>query len=367
MPEVKCPKCDAAITYNEADAGKAVKCASCGAEVLAVDATEKLLSLKCAGCGGAVEIQPGMTEVVCPYCGASYLLPPAYAAAPAKADVTEYITPFKIFQNNMLEHLNQWLDKGVFTAGDADTAAAVTKVTAKYVPLYICGCDTTSTWTGKNSTTEYRTVTKTRTDAQGARSTYHEKEPYKEWHSASGTHAGHYRVALSASSSLPQEALEKIGGDPGNFTSDEGAEPYGRAAREDNFPVERPAFDAAEGQRRAKIKVEALERAACDGEVERLESCSTQLSNLAARLSYHPFWWLTYTYKAKPYNCLMDGATGAVTGKKPVSKTKVVIAVVITIVVVVLIILAIICISGGYFTTTSSLLKQILDGARALV
>ncbi|MEE8639172.1 MAG: hypothetical protein V3T41_02055, partial [bacterium] len=111
----------------------------------------------------------------------------------------------------------------------------------------------------------------------------------------------------------------------------------------------------------------ALERKACDGEVERLESCSTQLSNLTARLSYHPFWWLTYTYKAKPYNCVMDGVTGAVTGKKPVSKTKVIIAVVVAIIVIVLIVIVIACLGGGYFATTSSLLNQVLEGARALV
>jgi hypothetical protein len=112
---------------------------------------------------------------------------------------------------------------------------------------------------------------------------------------------------------------------------------------------------------------DALERAACDGEVERLESCSTQISNLAARLSYHPFWWLTYTYKAKPYNCLMDGATGAVTGKKPVSEAKVIIAVVVAIIVItLLIVLGITCWGGGSAASASALLNQVLDGARAL-
>ena len=108
MPEVKCPKCDAAIAYTDADAGQAVKCASCGADVFALEAAEKLISLKCAGCGGAIDLRPGMAEAVCQYCGASYLLPAAAAAA--KAEVPEYITPFKIFQSNMLEHLNKWLD-----------------------------------------------------------------------------------------------------------------------------------------------------------------------------------------------------------------------------------------------------------------
>jgi DNA-directed RNA polymerase subunit RPC12/RpoP len=366
MPELKCPKCNAAITYTEADAGKAVKCASCGAEVFAIEAAEKLISLKCTGCGGTINLQPGMAEAVCPYCGASYLLPSS-AAPTTKAEVPEFITTFKIFQHNMLEHLTKWLDKGVFTAGDADKAATVVKVTPKYVPLYVCNCDANSSWTGQNSTTKYRTVTKTRTDAQGARSTYQEQEPYKEWHSASGTHAGHYRVAVAASSSVPQDDLDALVGDPGNFTSDGGAQEYGRAVREDEFPVEPAAFDAAEGKRRAQIKVEALERAACAKEVEQLGSCSTQLSNLTARLSYHPFWWLTYSYKGKPYDCLMDGSSGAVTGKKPVSKTKIIIAVVIAIIVIVLIVIVIACLGGGYFATSSSLINHILDGVPALV
>jgi hypothetical protein len=323
--------------------------------------------MKCLGCGGAIEIQPGMAEAVCPYCGASYLLPRSYAPAEEKGGVPAYITPFKIHQGNMLEHLNKWLNQGVFTAGDADTAAAVTKVTAKYVPLYVCSCDAQSTWAGQNSTTHYRTVTRTRTDTQGARSTYQEQEPYKEWHGASGTHVGHYRLAIAASTSVTQEEIDNLAGDPGNFTSDQGAEPYGRAARGDDFPVEKAGFDAEEAKRRARMKVEALERAACGGEVERLDSCNTRLSDLTARLSYHPSWWVTYTYKAKPYSCLMDGASGAVTGKKPASKAKVVLAVVIVIVVIILIVVVFACLGGGYCASTSFLINQILEGARALV
>jgi DNA-directed RNA polymerase subunit RPC12/RpoP len=367
MAEVKCPKCGAPITYDEADEGKALECGACGAAVIAAKAAQKIISLKCPACGGAIEPRAGMAEAVCQYCGASYLLPAAAAPAAEKAEVPEYITPFKVFEGDMLEHLNKWLGTGVFTAGDADTAAAVTRVTAKYVPLYVCTCDANSAWAGRYSTTEYRTVTKTRTDARGARSSYEEQEPHKEWHSTSGTHAGHYRLAVAASASLRQEDLDKLAGDPGNFANDLGAEPYGRAVREDDFPLERAAFDAEEAKRRARMKVEALERAACEGEVERLESCSTQLSSLAARLSYHPFWWLTYTYKAKPYNCIMDGATGAVTGKKPVSKAKVIIAVVVAIIIVAAIVVAVLC-SGGYLSGASaSLIRAVVDGARALV
>jgi primosomal protein N' len=31
MAEVKCPKCDAPITYTDADEGKALECDGCGA------------------------------------------------------------------------------------------------------------------------------------------------------------------------------------------------------------------------------------------------------------------------------------------------------------------------------------------------
>jgi DNA-directed RNA polymerase subunit RPC12/RpoP len=365
MAELKCPKCDAAITYGDADIGKAIKCPNCSAEVFALKAAQELTSLKCASCGGAMEFTPGMANIACPFCGASYLLP-AYAAAAEKPDVPEFLAPFKIFQNNMLEYLNKWLNEGMFTAGDADTAAAVTRVTAKYVPLYVCNCDAQSNWSGQYSTTRYRTVTRTRRDAQGAARTYQEQEPYKEWHATSGSHNGHYRIAVVASAGVAQEDLDKLTGDPANFTADEGAEPFARVVREDEFPVDKPGIDAAEAKRRVKIKVEALERAACEKEVERLNNCSSALSNVTARVSYHPLWWVDYTYKGKAYNCLMDGRTGAVTGKKPISKTKVILAIVIIAIILIVIILAAVCIGGGYFATTSSLLRGVLDGALAL-
>lgn len=366
MPEVKCPKCDTPITYTEAEEGKAVKCSSCGADVLALAAAEKLISLKCAGCGGAIDLRPGMAEAVCDYCGARYLLPPTVAAGP-KPDVPEYLAPIKIFQHNMLEHLNKWLNEGVFTASDADTAAAVTKIDAKYIPVYICACEASSTWNGQYSTTHHRTVTRTRTNAQGRRESYQAQEPYKEWHPTSGTHVGHYRIAVVGSGSVTQADFDQLAGDPGNFTNDEGALPLSQAAREDDYPLERPAFDAAESQRRAKMRVEQLERAACESEVERLSTCSTVLSGVTARLSYHPVWWVTYSYKAKPYNCLMDGVTGTVTGKKPISKAKVIIAIVLVLIVVIIIVILACVFGGGYLATSSSLLNQILEGARVLV
>jgi DNA-directed RNA polymerase subunit RPC12/RpoP/ABC-type cobalt transport system substrate-binding protein len=366
MPELNCPKCDAPIAYEEADGGKAIKCTNCGADVLAIEAAEKLISLKCAGCGGAIDLRPGMTEAVCQYCGASYLLPPSVAPA-TKADVPEYLVPFKIFQSNMLEHLNEWLDSGVFTASDADKAATVVKVTAKYVPYYICNCEANSSWSGQNSTTHYRTVTKTRVDSQGRRQSYQAQEPYKQWHHASGSHAGHYRVAIVASPAISQEDADSLIGDVGNFTGDEGALPFGQSAREDNYPVEQATFDSQEARRRAKMKIEVLERSACESQVERLDSCSTSLSDLTARLSYHPIWWVTYNYKAKPYNCIMDGSTGAVTGKKPISKTKVVIAIVLAVIVLIIIIIIICVVGGGYFATSSSLINNVLEGAKVLV
>jgi len=372
MPEIKCPQCNAAIPYADADEGKAVKCPSCNAAVLAIRAADKLLGLKCTECGGVMNTSPGSSQLVCPFCNATFLLPPTYAApAPAAAgpaaQVPQYIAPLAVTKDKILPHLVAWLNKGAFTAGDADTAAVVTALTAKYVPLYVFTCDATSSWVGQYSTTQYRSVTRTRQTASGRSETYTDQEPYKEWHQTSGVHAGHYRVAVAGAASVPDADLDKLAGDAASFKNDEGAVPYGTGARGDDLPLETPAFDAAEGWRRAQVKVDALERAACGKEVERLTSCTTQIPSHDGRLSYQPLWWINYSYKGKPFNCLMDGRTGAATGKKPKSKTKIILAIVAAVILVLLIILLIVCIGGGYLASNAtSLLRLTAEGARAL-
>lgn len=352
MPVIKCPQCGQEVTY--AQEGKAVKCEGCGSSLIPTGAADRLVGLKCEACGGALNVTAGTTQAQCPFCNAVYLLPPAYAAGVAPpTTLPRFLTPCAVFQNNMLDHLNRWLNQGVFTAADADTAAAVTAVEAKYAPLYVVTADASSYWSGQNGTTQYRTVTRTRQTAQGRAESYTEQEPYKEWHPASGQHTGHYRVAVSAYPSLPQPDLDKLAGDAGNFRADEGSQPYTGVPPGDNITVVEPAFDDAEGRRRGQIKIEELERAACSALVERLESCSTQLTNVATRLTYHPFWWITYAYKGKRFNCVMDGRTGACAGKKPVSKKKVVFVIILGLLIVTALILALVCFGGNYCLSSS--------------
>jgi LSD1 subclass zinc finger protein len=355
MAELKCPKCNGPIPYNAADESKAVACPACGVSVFAVEAAEKLLSLKCTACGGALDLQPGAAQITCPFCNASYLLPigAAPAAAPAAAGVPHFVAPFKVAREGVLEPLRRWLNQGAFTASDADTAAVVTAVTPKYVPLYVFTCNAMSNWTGQYGTQHSRPVQRTRVNAQGRTEYYSTTETYTEWHPTSGTHSGHYRVAVSASAALAQSDLNQLAGDAGNFVADEGATPHTGTLDQ---PADAPAFDAAEGRRRALIQVEALERKACEGQVERLGSCATQASDWDGRLNYHPFWWVTYQYKGKAYACVMDGRTGAAAGRKPKSKTKIILAVIIAAVLLAILIVVILtCVAGGYFTNAAAL------------
>lgn len=365
MAQVNCPKCSQPITYAEGDVGKAVKCPACGVEVFAVEAGRELVSLKCAACGGALDYRPGMAQVICPFCNASYLLPPL--AQPKTAEpvggLPEFLTPFGLQRHQLMTPLQAWLNKGTFTARDADTAATVTSVNGKYVPLYVFACDATSNWAGQYSTSHTRMVS--RPDGRGG--THMVSEEYKQWHPTSGVHSGHYRVAVAMTNALPQADLDKMYEDGGNFNADQGAVPYASAAR-DEFTIENRALAPDAARQTAYRKVEALEHNACGREVERLSSCSTHITNPDARVDYHPFWWITYQYKGKSFNCVMDGKTGAATGKKPVGKGKVIVAIILGLLVVILIIIAIVCLAGGTCVSemTSSLGARVAELARAL-
>ena len=66
---------------------------------------------------------------------------------------------------------------------------------------------------------------------------------------------------------------------------------------------------------------------------------STSYSNQTYKHILLPLWLCTYAYKNKTYHFLVNGQTGKIHGKKPVSAWKVVLAVLAAILVIILIVM----------------------------
>lgn len=363
---VTCPNCSTAVPYTKDDVGKSVKCSKCGTDIMVVGVPEQptdLMELTCSSCGGAMKMVPGVAKLTCQFCGSTFFMPSVLKAEEEREgglECPKFLAPFALDEKGVLEKLVAWLEGGMFTPGDADKVSKLAKLDGFYAPTYVFECDATSSWTGEYSTTHTRPVTRTRYNAASKRhETYTDHEQYKEWHHTSGTHKGHYRTPVTGDdTALSQTDLDGIAGDRARYANDEGAGPLA-TADPGRYEVKQPTITPEDAWARGRSRVEELEHDACSGEVERLQSCNTEVSGMKARLVFQPIWNLIYLYKNKKFNAVMDGRTGGVSGKRPVSKTKIVIAVILAVIVVIIIIVCIICLAGGYLTTQANALAQL--------
>ncbi|MCP4231752.1 MAG: hypothetical protein GY771_16610 [bacterium] len=372
MSRLTCPNCGSAVEYSESAVSRSVKCDKCSTEILVADTSGKeMIALKCPSCGGEVKFVPGTNKVDCQFCGSDFMVPPDLVLS-REGDMggANYIASFTIDRRGVLTKTLEWLEKGFFVPEDADKLATIVKLDGRYVPVYIFECDAQSDWQGEYSVTKYRNVTRTRYNPATKRNeSYQDSEGYKEWYHESGTHTGHYRFPISgAPSKFAQELAEKLADNVESYENDRGSVDANTFDAEGTL-ITAPAVSVEEAWRNGMGIVDEFERSACQKETERLNSCSTQVSNMTSRLYFQPVWDFTYKYKGKEYQATMDGRVGTVTGGRPVSRWKVIILV--TIIVVVLIILALIlcgvCGGGSICAGMGGYASALLDNATGYI
>ncbi len=350
MSRLKCPSCGTDVDYDDNVIGRSVKCANCSTDILLADTSGgEMMALKCPSCGGDVKFVPGTNKVDCEFCGSKFMVPPDLVLS-REGDMggANYIGAFTIDRQGVLTKTLEWLEKGFFVPEDADKLATIVKLDGRYVPVYIFECDAQSEWQGEYSVTKYRNVTRTRYNPSTKRNeTYQDSEQYKEWYHKSGTHSDHYRFPVSgAPGKFSQENTEKLAATLHNYENDQGSVDANTFDSE-GVPIVAPGFSVEEAWRTGMSMVDKFEREACQKEVERLNSVSTQISGMTSRLYFQPVWDFTYKYKGKEYKAVMDGRVGTVTGGRPVSRWKIAILVIIIVIVLIIIALILCGVCGG--------------------
>jgi hypothetical protein len=80
-------------------------------------------------------------------------------------------------------------------------------------------------------------------------------------------------------------------------------------------------FGQARNQMESAVKAEARRR--IGGDEQRVHSCQTQFSAVAFKHLLLPVWLLAYRYNGKPYQVMVNAATGEVQGERPWSWIKI--------------------------------------------
>jgi len=268
-------------------------------------------TVKCNNCGAEVSFDLKTQVLRCEFCGSTYLAEvPQTAAKPWQAE--EVIIPLSLTEGDANTKFNEWVKKGLFKPGDLTMMLQRAPLQGIYIPTWNYSFEANTNWAGDKRYT--RTISQTNSD--GSRST----RTIEEWEPRSGSRHEFYNLFIAASGGLTNQEVDALAPFPLEDAVPYAAEYF--AGKQAEVPQKSPEQAWGEAQ---NIAQEAEERAV-RMQVDRITHCSTSFYNEAHRMVYVPIWISGYHYKSKYYRVLINGRTGEVKGKKPVSVLKVLIA-----------------------------------------
>lgn len=259
----------------------------------------------CNNCGAVVITTEDTTATKCSFCGAPVVLGDRLSGK--KAPV--WIIPFKIGKEQAKEAFRKWCGNGKLTPRDFMTADRIKNITGMYVPFWLYDLE----GTGEADCM----ATRVRTYSQGE---YIYTET-KHYHVYRRLHMTYCKVPVDASEKMNDEMMDKL--EP--F-------PYHELTRF-NMPylagylAEQYNYDDRELLPRVK---ERVKRYADEYLASTITGYSTvvynrkdiQLNPVNARYTLLPVWMVCYDYHDSEHVFAMNGQTGKIVGKPPLSKQK---------------------------------------------
>lgn len=297
--------------------------------------TEKK-SVKCENCHAISVFDPQKVAQRCDFCGSPALIPYEQVRAPIRP---ESLLAFKISQENVRESVRQWYGKIWIAPNKLKNRAVTDTVHGIYIPYWTFDAQAAADWTAEAG--YYYYVTETYRDSQGRSQTRQVQKT--RWEHAAGSLEHFFDdLLVPASRGVHPELIRKI--EP--FPTDELVE-YTPAFLT-GWVVEQYQIDLVEGSQLARDNMNARLRQLCSqqvpGDTQRNLQVSAMFSGETFKHVLLPIWLLTYQYGRKTYQVVVNGYTGKIAGKYPISWVKVTL-----IVIAVLIAIAIAMYFGGAF------------------
>jgi len=275
--------------------------------------------IKCNGCGAETLLDTEKTAEFCAFCGSSHIVKNENQDTIAP----ETVIPFKIDKNRAVDMFKEWIKKRFFAPSALKKSHTLNKISGVYIPYWTYDSDTYSQYTGERGTyyyvTEYRTVT----DAEGRQKQVAEQVRKTRWEWTSGNYSEYFDdVLVTASTNLDHGIIKRIEPfDLGELIS------Y-KPEYLSGFLAERYTVNLQEGWGKAseviKSKIYSGIVAQIGGDEVRGVNFTTDHRNVKFKHILLPLWISSYVFKSKVYNFLINGQTGKVGGRAPVSVVKVI-------------------------------------------
>lgn len=281
-------------------------------------------TVTCKSCGATTVYDALEVANECPYCGSNQVM----EASGVKTLAPGGVVPFKIDAKMAGQKFTQWLSRKWFCPNEAKRSAKPDSFTGIYLPFWTFDADTSSTYTG-----EY--------GYQKRRKKGDKEEVYYEWHKGSGQF-----------DQFIDDELVSACGDNHDQSIIESIKPF---KTEDNvsyrpeyiagFAAERYSLGLKDAWKKAKEEIKDRLKSIAEDKLRTRHNADTtrnvqiqsQFSNITYKYLLLPVFISSFTYNGKVYQFMVNGQSGKVGGKSPVSVWKVLIFILIILLIVALI------------------------------
>jgi hypothetical protein len=284
-------------------------------------------TVQCQSCKAVSVFDTGRAGQNCDFCGSPALLDYTEIKAPIRP---QGILPFKVDQGQVREEMRRWFKGRWFAPSNLGSRALVDRVHGIYVPYWTFDAQAVCPWTAEAG--HYYYTTERYRDNKG--NTRTRQVRHVRWEPASGV-VRHFfdDEPVPGTRGLRQDLLKKI--EP--FATGE-VSPYDTAYLS-GFVVEHyqvVLLDAA--ARSQETMVEKLRQMAAGqvpGDTHRNLRVNPEFSGRTFKHVLVPVWVLSFNYRTKIYQVLVNGYSGLIAGDYPLSWWKVFFLTVVVMIVVI--------------------------------
>ncbi len=328
---VKCQNCGSNMIFDPKT--QLLKCKHCGSEcdftkseaVMELNIEEAFNVVedwdtetsvyRCNNCGAVVVLNVIETATFCPYCSTSHIVKEEELSGLRP----NAVYPFTLTNSEALVNSKQWVKKRIFTPKKFKKSLVVDNIRGVYEPCFTFDSATYSTYVGRIGDRRTRVVG----SGKNKRT-----ETYIVWENISGTYSYKFDdVMINSSTSFEQKVLDKLL--PFNYDTIKVYERNyltGFFARRHEKNISDAWVDAKDSMDKT-LRKKILSQYNYD--VVDYLRVSTVHNDVTYKYVLLPTYQLVYKYKKKNYVTYINGNTGKVTGKVPLSPLKIALAVVL--------------------------------------
>jgi len=323
---LKCPSCGNEQPIIE-DAGRSVVEHDIGlmrtqqARMTVQPGAEK--EIVCQNCGGHTTFGGTLTAIRCPYC-ATPIQRDDIHDAPNRLPV-DAVLPFQVAEPIAREVVEKWIKSRWFAPNEFKKYSEVGSFTSVYASYFTFDASANTDYTGERGTTYTVTV--------GSGDNRRTETRIRWTHVRGRVHNMFDDLPILANTGLDEAKVAKLEPWP-----TERARPYsaeyvaGHLSRTYDRTAEQ-CFEPARHQMEEQIDLTV--RQDIGGNQQRVHSKNIHWYDMRFKYLLMPIWLLTVIYEGKPFQVCINGVTGEVQGRRPISKIKVAIAVLVALVVVI--------------------------------